>query len=233
MALDPAQLPDDIAILKPMLVATTIGYDAEIASLKLTIAKLQRAEYGSSSERGAKLDQLELQLGELVEQAAQTQAASEIEAPQQADALTSPAPTLAPEKPARRPLPSHLPRERVVHPGACVCPDCGGASRKLGEDVTETLEVVPASWKVIQHVREKFSCRSCEHITQAPAPSHPMTLVGRRDATESEYSVCKNGFVGCAAHHVGVARVLSAAAKWAIWSAWALRNAGRSVTRLM
>jgi transposase len=174
MALDPAQLPDDIATLKAMLVAAAIGYDAEIANLKLTIAKLRRAEYGASSERGAKLDQLELQLGELVEQAAQTKAAAEIEAPQLPAALADPTPPPAPEKPARRPLPSHLPRERVVHPGACVCPDCGGALRKLGEDVTETLEVVPASWKVIQHVREKFSCRQCEHITQVPAPSHPI-----------------------------------------------------------
>ncbi len=46
--------------------------------------------------------------------------------------------------------------------------------RKLGEDVTETLELVPRQWKVIQHVREKFSCRACEAITQPPAPSHPI-----------------------------------------------------------
>ena len=183
MALDPAQLPDDIATLKAMLgieraaravtEARALDLDAEIASLKLTIAKLQREKFGSSSERGAKLDQLELQLGELVEQAAQSKAAAEIAAPQPAP-VTPPAPP-AKDKPARRPLPPHLPRERVVHPGACVCPDCGGKDlRKLGEDITETLEVVPASWKVIQHVREKFSCRACEHITQPPAPSHPV-----------------------------------------------------------
>ena len=183
MALDPAQLPDDVATLKAMLgieraaravtEARALDLDAEIANLKLTIAKLQRDKFGSSSERGAKLDQLELQLGELVEQAAQTKAAAEIAAPPLAAA--PPPATAAKDKPARRPLPSHLPRERVVHPGACVCPDCGGTElRKLGEDITETLEVVPASWKVIQHVREKFSCRQCEHITQAPAPSHPV-----------------------------------------------------------
>jgi transposase len=184
MALDPAQLPDDVATLKAMLMASAgrvekaearaLDLDAEIANLKLTIAKLQRDKFGSSSERGAKLDQLELQLGELVEQAAQTKAAAEIAAP--ASPAPTPPPATAPkDKPARRPLPSHLPRERVVHPGACVCPDCGGTDlRKLGEDVTETLEVVPASWKVIQHVREKFSCRACEHITQAPAPNHPI-----------------------------------------------------------
>jgi transposase len=77
-------------------------------------------------------------------------------------------------KPARRPLPAHLPRERLVYPAPSACPCCGGVLRKLGEDVTETLEHVPARWKVIQHVREKFSCRSCEAITQPPAPAHPI-----------------------------------------------------------
>ena len=166
--LDPAELPDDVATLKAMLVAANVrvgNLDAEIANLKLTIAKLQRAEFGASSERGSKLlDQLELQLVELVEKVSQARAAAEI-------AATPPAAT---EKPARRPLPAHLPRERVVHIAAAVCPCCGGALRKLGEDITETLELVPAKWKVIQHVREKLSCRKCEAITQAPAPSHPI-----------------------------------------------------------
>ena len=74
-------------------------------------------------------------------------------------------------KPARRPLPEHLPRERIVYPAPATCPCCGGGMlRKIGEDVTETLELVPRQWKVIQHVREKFSCRACEAITQPPAP---------------------------------------------------------------
>ena len=63
-------------------------------------------------------------------------------------------------KPARRPLPEHLPHERVVYPGPAACPCCGGALHKIGEDVTEMLELVPRQWKVIQHVREKFSCRT-------------------------------------------------------------------------
>src|SRR5258707_11274664 len=78
-------------------------------------------------------------------------------------------------KPGRRPLPEHLPRERIVYPALAACPCCGGALRKIGEDVTETLELVPRQWKVIQHVREKFSCRVCESITQPPAPSHPIS----------------------------------------------------------
>ena len=78
------------------------------------------------------------------------------------------------KKPVRAPLPAHLPRERVVIPAPCSCPECGGKLAKLGEDVTETLEVIPRQWKVIQTVREKFTCRSCEKITQPPAPFHPI-----------------------------------------------------------
>ncbi len=170
MVLDPANLPDDIATLKAMLVSAnvrTLDLDAQIEHLKLTIAKMQRDRFGASSERGAKLiDQMELQLGELVEAVTEGKASAEIAAPAPA----------APEarKPARRPLPPKLPRERVVHPASAACPCCGGRLRKLGEDITETLELVPATWKVIQHVREKFSCRTCEKITQAPAPNHPI-----------------------------------------------------------
>ena len=77
------------------------------------------------------------------------------------------------KRPARKPFPDHLPRERVVIPAPQSCPCCGSTKlSKLGEDVTETLEVVPRQWKVIQTVRERFSCRECETITQPPAPFH-------------------------------------------------------------
>ena len=77
------------------------------------------------------------------------------------------------KRPARQPFPEHLPRDRVVEPGPTVCLCCGSARlRKLGEDITETLEVIPRQWKVIQHVREKFTCRDCEKISQAPSPFH-------------------------------------------------------------
>jgi transposase len=77
------------------------------------------------------------------------------------------------KRPSRKPFPDHLPRERVIVPGPVACSCCGGSRlARLGEDVTETLEVIPKSWKVIQHVREKFSCRDCEKISQAPAPFH-------------------------------------------------------------
>ena len=74
------------------------------------------------------------------------------------------------KKPVRAPFPAHLPRERVVIAGPSACPCCGGKLAKLGETITETLEVMPRQWKVIQTVREKFTCRSCEKITQPPAP---------------------------------------------------------------
>lgn len=163
MTLDPSQLPDDIAALKAMVIAG----GQEIEALKLTIAKMRRDKFGASSERGAKLlDQLELQLAELEERASQDMASAAIKTPPMTDQERL--------KPARRPLPQHLPRERVVHSAPSACPSCGGTLRKLGEDITETLEAVPAQWKVIQNVREKFSCRRCEAITQAPAPSHPI-----------------------------------------------------------
>jgi transposase len=74
----------------------------------------------------------------------------------------------------RKPFPAHLPRERVVVPAPACCEACGsGRIVKLGEDVTETLEVIPRRWKVIQTVREKFTCRDCERISQPPAPFHP------------------------------------------------------------
>jgi transposase len=183
MLLDPAQLPGDIALLKAMLIeenrrateaeARASDLDAEIENLKLQIAKLRHARFGNSSERtSVLLDQLELQLGELVERRAQETAAQEIAA------LKAQASGKAPPRhrsnPVRRPLPDHLPRERVVLPSPQACPCCGGRLRKLGEDVTETLERVPARWKVVQYAREKMTCRSCEAITQPPAPSHPI-----------------------------------------------------------
>ena len=188
MALDPMQLPNDVATLKALLVAEHAAriasdtraleaetrakdLDAEIESLKLTIAKLQRDKYGASSERARLLDQLELQLGELVERRAQEAAADEIAA--SLSAATGKKPPR--QKPARRPLPSHLPRERVMHAPPTVCPCCTGTNfRKLGADETESLERIPAQWKVVVHVREKMACRTCDTIVQAPAPSHPI-----------------------------------------------------------
>lgn len=143
--------------------------EALIAHLKLQIAKLRREQYGPSAERSRRLlDQMELQLEELEADAAEDDLIAE-----EAAAKTPTVIAFERKRPARKPFPEHLPRERVVVPAPSPCPACGGDRlSKLGEDVTETLEVIPRSWKVIQTVREKFSCRDCEKIAQALAPFH-------------------------------------------------------------
>jgi transposase len=150
--------------------AVVSSAEAMISALKLEIAKLRRAQYGKSSERRARLiDQLELQLEELEAAAAEDEARAA-----DASRKTSTVRAFERRRPSRKPFPEHLPRERVVieAPAACGC--CGsGRIVKLGEDVTETLEVIPRQWKVVQTVREKFTCRDCEKISQPPAPFHP------------------------------------------------------------
>jgi len=174
-----AALPDDVDALKAALlvaradVAIALAEQSSnlalIAHLKLQIEKLNRDRFGPRSERTARLlDQMELQLEELEAAATEDELAAETAA-----ARTVAVAGFTRTRPAQRPFPEHLPRERVViaPPAACTC--CGGTRlSRLGEDVTETLEVVPRQWKVVQHVREKFSCRDCERISQAPAPFH-------------------------------------------------------------
>jgi transposase len=186
MDADPATLPDDVATLRMALLAERARADAAeadaavaraqqsdtealIARQRLEIEKLKRDIYGPRSERTQRLiDQMELQLEEL--EAAAT--ADELQA-EWATAKTTTVASFSRKRPVRKPFPEHLPRERVIVPGPTACACCGGARlSKLGEDVTETLEVIPRRWKVIQHVREKFTCRDCESISQAPAPFH-------------------------------------------------------------
>jgi transposase len=146
----------------------------EIEKLKFEIKRLRHEQYGQSSERHAVLEQLELKLADLEETAAESEAAAQMAAAAAREAKIA-VTGFERKRPARRPLPCHLPRERVVEPAPTACPCCGGTNlRKIGEDVSETLEVVPRQWKVIEHVREKFSCRACETISQPPAPSHPI-----------------------------------------------------------
>src|ERR1700712_356472 len=141
-----------------------------VAHLKLLIAKMKRDRFGASAERGRKLlDQLEMQLEELETAAAEDEVAAATAAPDNNTTVVRP---FTRAKPVRAPLPAHLPRERVVLPSPPSCLCCGGPLSKLGETIPETLESIPPSYKVIQTVREKFSCRSCETITQPPAPFH-------------------------------------------------------------
>ena len=155
--------------------AEASSVEATIAHLKLMIEKLKRELYGQRSERTARLiDQMEFQLEDLEAKATE----DEIAAEHAAASVAMPAPM---RRPARKPFPEHLPRERVVVQAPTSCPCCGSVKlSKLGEDVTETLEVVPRSWKVVQTVREKFTCRSCAAISQPPAPFHvtPRGFVG-------------------------------------------------------
>jgi transposase len=143
--------------------------EALISHFKLEIEKLRRQLYGHRSERMARLlDQMELQLEELEATATEDELAAE-----RAAAPTQAVKSFQRKRPARKPFPDHLPRERIVIPALASCPCCGsGKLSKLREDITETLEVIPRRWKVIQTVRERFSCRDCETITQPPTPFH-------------------------------------------------------------
>ena len=183
-----SDLPDDISALKAALVvererrvlaeadaavaqAKLSADQALIAHLKLQIEKMRREIFGPRSERTARLlDQMELQLEELEATASEDDLAAERAARK---AGTTDVAAFTRQRPSRKPFPEHLPRERVVIEAPSSCPCCGGSRlSKLGEDVTETLEVIPRQWKVIQHVRERFSCRDCESVHQAPAPFH-------------------------------------------------------------
>lgn len=166
MTIDLSSLPDDVEVLKALLREQAVELQSKtlkIEQLKAQLAKLKRMQFGRSSEKlDREIEQLELLLedlreGEAESPATRTQVAAEER-----------------QKPCRRPLPESLPREEIVHAAACACPKCGGELRRLGEDVTELLEYVPSSFKVVRHVRPKFSCRRCEAITQAPMPSLPI-----------------------------------------------------------
>jgi transposase len=149
--------------------AEAASTEALISHLKLEIEKLRRQLYGSRSEHKARLlEQMELQLEELEATATEDELAAE-----KASARAQTVQSFQRKRPSRKPFPDHLPRERVVVPAPESCPCCGSKKlSKLGEAITETLEVVPRLWKVIQTVREKFSCRDCETISQPPAPFH-------------------------------------------------------------
>ena len=167
MAMDP--VPDDTDALKAALIETRArlsGAEALIEHLQLVIAKMKRAMYGPRSERSQRLlDQLELELEELAAAVGEDEAKT--------DRATIQVQSFARGQATRRDFPDHLPRRRIVHPAPSCCPSCGGTRlSKLGEDVTETLDVVPRQLFVTEHVREKFSCRACEKITQPPAPFH-------------------------------------------------------------
>jgi len=175
--MDAAVLPTldglDVEALKALLVEQNAQYRValnsnaqQIEHLKLTIEKLRRQLFGVKSEKtAAQLEQLEFELDEL--QIAQACAQTVEMVP----SLETPPKS----RPFRKPLPEHLPREVVTYdPEQSCCPDCGGSLKQFGEDVSEQLERVPATFKVIRHVRPKFACNRCERVIEAPAPSRPI-----------------------------------------------------------
>jgi transposase len=167
------ELPNDVEALKSLVItrstalevaeALLLSQKLELEKLRYQIACLKRLKFGRSSEQlDLSLSQMRLTLEDLEASLAQM--------PEHARPATKePA-----EKPARRALPEHLPREEIVHEAPCACPACGGTLRRLGEDVSEMIEFVPGRYKVIRHVRPKLSCSDCQRIVQAPAPSRPI-----------------------------------------------------------
>jgi transposase len=177
MAATPPTLPDlnalDPAELKALILAqheTLVSRETEIENLKLLILKLRRMQFGRKSEKlDRQIEQLELRLEDL--ESTQTESAS----PQNDARPQTTAACMPGRRPARRPLPDHLPRETQTHqPEQTTCPECGGTLRQFAEDVSELLEFVPARFKVIRIVRPKLSCTGCAHIVQTPAPSRPI-----------------------------------------------------------
>src|SRR6266567_3844161 len=180
----PASLPDldglDPEALKALVIAKhsesleqhkeLTSSTHEIEHLKLVIEKYRRMIFGRKSEKlTGELEQLEFRLEELETAQAAEEAASEATQP------STPTDSKRRSRPARKPLPEDLPREVVTHlPALNCCPDCGGALRQFGEDVSEQLERIPASFKVIRHVRPKFACAGCESVVEAPAPARPI-----------------------------------------------------------
>ena len=140
--------------------------DNEIEQLKLLIARLQRMPFGRKSEKlERQIEQLQLRL-EALELNNAEKVVVQPKQPENIERLSHP---------ARQPLPAHLPREvQTLLPKEEACPDCGGALHKLGEDVSEILERVPARCYVIRRVRVKLACGSCDKIVQAKAPSRPI-----------------------------------------------------------
>src|SRR5882762_8528167 len=169
-------LPDDVATLRRMLIAAheagaareaelaaakagLINKTLEIEKLKVQLARLRRQQFGRSSEKIDRIiEQLKLMLDELETEAAigPTTDVSSATVDEDESAATRK------RSPGRRPLPEHLPRREIVHTPDCTCPACGGAMRKVGEDVSEVLDYIPGRFEVIRHIRPAFSCRACE-----------------------------------------------------------------------
>lgn len=176
-----AALPNDAETLKRLLVrsqAELLEARLMVEKLKLQILHYKRAKFGASSERLTELAQLELLVEELESEHSAIDADAAAGLSDESASDQSETEPVQRKRPARKPLAAHLPRETVVHqpPNTerCACAGCNGALRFLGQDVAEVLEMVPARFKVIRHVRPKYTCAKCQTIVQAPAPGRPI-----------------------------------------------------------
>jgi transposase len=159
-------LPNDVEALRAIIVAQALQLakrDSLIDKLKAQLAVLKRARFGASSEKMDRaIEQLELALEDI----------------ETAEAMASVSPSLADPvkaKPSRQPLPDHLPRQDVVHQAACACPVCGGSDFiRNGETVSEVLDYVPASFRVVRHIQPRFTCKGCDTTIKATMPSLPI-----------------------------------------------------------
>jgi len=163
-----SNLPDDVDALRAIIAAQALQLakrDTLIDKLKAQLAVLKRARFGASSEKVERaIEQLELALEDIE--------ATEAE-------IVPPLPAsnagTAKARPSRQPLPDHLPRHDVLHQAACSCPVCGGSNfLRSGETVSEVLDYVPASFRVVRHVQPRFTCKGCDTQVRAEMPSLPI-----------------------------------------------------------
>lgn len=156
-SLSRAELPDDVEALKGMI----INQSYELEKLRSQIAGLRRHQFGVKSEA---LDQLEMLLDDM--EARQAAIIDPDALPKTADPK---------DQPKRKPLPGHLPREEERHGlDQTDCASCGKPMRKMAEDVREILDYVPGNFVVKRHICEKYACRDCGTIAEAPLPSMPI-----------------------------------------------------------
>ncbi|KXF76499.1 transposase [Paramesorhizobium deserti] len=170
-----SELPDDVESLRAIIAAQAEelarqsqrlrSCDTLIEKLKAQLAVLRRARFGASSEKIERsIEQLELALEDI------EAADAEIEI-----SVRSVSGSREKAKPSRQPLPDHLPRQEIVHQAACACPVCGGSDFiRSGEAVTEVLDYVPASFRVVRHVQPRFTCKGCDTDVKATMPSLPI-----------------------------------------------------------
>ncbi|POH29893.1 MULTISPECIES: IS66 family transposase zinc-finger binding domain-containing protein [Sinorhizobium] len=168
-----SDLPDDVESLRAIIAAQAEelarqsqklrSRDTLIEKLKAQLAVLRRARFGASSEKIERsIAQLELALEDIE--------AAEAEIEVSARGVSG---SREKAKPSRQPLPDHLPRQEVVHQAACACPVCGGSDFN-GEAVTEVLDYVPASFRVVRHVQPRFTCKGCDNDVKPTMPSLPI-----------------------------------------------------------